>query len=202
MKALNLTGTILLFILAFGVGLVSLRYLNFEVRDILFERTEALQTLQYYYGFYTHVILGPIALMIGPLQFLPKFRAKYLNFHRNLGKIYIVCCLLGGLAGFIIAFDTFGGWETSLGFILLAVLWIYTTLQAYLTIRKKQVQEHQKWMLRSYALTLSAVTLRLWNPILMGIIGVDFLMAYAIVAWLCWVPNLAVIEWYIRRKLN
>lgn len=201
MKALKLTGKFLLFFFAIGVGLFSLRYLSFEVTDILFAREEALQNLSYYLGFYSHVFFGPIALIIGPFQFLPKFRAKNLSLHRTLGKIYVVCCLLGGVAGFMIAFFTFGGWVTSLGFILLATFWIYSTLQAYLTIKKKQIEKHQIWMLRSYALTLSAVTLRLWNPVLTGVMGFDFLTAYDIVAWLCWVPNLAVVEWYIRRYL-
>ncbi len=201
MKAIKLSGTIILFLMAFGVGLISLRYFSFEIRDILHERTEALQNMTYYLGFYAHVLFGPIALLIGPFQFLPKFRAKNLKLHRALGKIYVAACLLGGIAGFVIAFFTFGGWTASLGFILLAVFWIYTTTQAFLKIKNKEVELHRIWMLRSFALTLSAVTLRIWQPILMGVLGFEFIASYEIVAWLCWVPNLLIIEWYIRRYL-
>jgi hypothetical protein len=28
--------------------------------------------------------------------------------------------------------------------------------------------------------------------------GIDFLMAYRAIAWLCWIPNLLVAEWMIR----
>jgi hypothetical protein len=48
-------------------------------------------------------------------------------------------------------------------------------------------------MVRNFALTFAAVTLRLWLP---GSVlsGVPFEVAYPIVAWLCWVPNLVVAE--------
>jgi hypothetical protein len=52
--------------------------------------------------------------------------------------------------------------------------------------------------LRSYALTFSGVTLRIWLPLLM--IPFEFETAYPMVAWLAWVPNLLVAEWAIRRR--
>jgi hypothetical protein len=54
-------------------------------------------------------------------------------------------------------------------------------------------------MIRSYALTLAAVTLRLWLP-LSQVAGIDFMTAYVAIAWLCWVPNLLVAEWFLRRR--
>lgn len=53
-------------------------------------------------------------------------------------------------------------------------------------------------MVRNFALTFAAVTLRLWLPASV-VSGVPFELAYAIVAWLCWVPNLAVAEWMLDR---
>jgi len=41
------------------------------------------------------------------------------------------------------------------------------------------------------------VMLRLWMPTSQAL-GIDFLMAYQAVGWLCWVPNLLVAEWSIR----
>ncbi|MEQ8879328.1 MAG: DUF2306 domain-containing protein, partial [Cyclobacteriaceae bacterium] len=62
----------------------------------------------------------------------------------------------------------------------------------------KKIEEHQRWMLRSYALTFAAVTLRLWLPALTGL-GIAFIVAYKIISWLSWVPNLLVVEWLINR---
>lgn len=52
-------------------------------------------------------------------------------------------------------------------------------------------------MVRSYALTLPAVTLRIYLPVSL-IAGVHFMVAYPAIAWLCWVPNAIAAEWLIR----
>ena len=46
-------------------------------------------------------------------------------------------------------------------------------------------------MIYSYALSFSAVTLRIWLPLLISQFN-DFIIAYQIVAWLSWIPNLIV----------
>lgn len=193
-------GNVLLFLFAFAIGIASLRYLNFEVRDILQAREEALKQITYQLGFYSHVLLSPIALLLGPFQFMPKFRQKYKKLHRNMGKVYVVACLLGGISGCVVAFYTFGGWLSTIGFFLLGVLWFYTTLQAFLTIRQRKIQHHRVWMHRSYALAWAAVSLRLWLPLLQGVVGLSFVASYQTVAWLCWVPNLILIEWILYRS--
>ena len=56
-------------------------------------------------------------------------------------------------------------------------------------------------MVRNYALTLAAVALRNELP-LMLVARVQFSDAYVIVSWLCWVPNLLVAEWLLRRQAS
>jgi hypothetical protein len=102
------------------------------------------------------------------------------------------------VAGFGIAFFATGGWPSALGFLCLAIIWFVTTLKAYLFIRNGQIEAHQKMMIWSYAACFSAVTLRIWLPILVGIFK-DFNTAYVAVAWLCWVPNMLVAFFIIRR---
>jgi dolichyl-phosphate-mannose--protein O-mannosyl transferase len=55
-------------------------------------------------------------------------------------------------------------------------------------------------MIYSYAACFAAVTLRIWLPLLIMIFG-DFIIAYTIVAWMCWIPNLIVAR-LITRKLT
>lgn len=200
-RVLTTLGYFLLFFLAFGVAIVSMRYWSFVPRDILsMKDPEVLTNLLFRTAFYGHVIFGPIALMTGPFQFLPKLRARNIKAHRLLGAIYIVSCLLSGLAGLLAAQWANGGHWTELGFSLLAVSWIYTTTKAYLAVRKKDISAHQKWMVRSYALTLSAVTLRLYLPVLQGGFDLTFIESYQMVAWLCWIPNIIVAELWLRTK--
>jgi hypothetical protein len=93
-----------------------------------------------------------------------------------------------------------GGWPVKTCFILLSILWWIFTWRAWSSIRKKDISSHQAFMLRSYALTLSAVTLR-WYSFFFGYFFSWYsLDSYLWVAWLSWVPNLILIEIWIRIK--
>lgn len=159
---------------------------------------ELLQNKIWYAAFYQHILLGAIALLAGWSQFSKRFRNKNLKFHRGLGKTYLIAVALSGSAGLFIALYATGGIISILGFSGLAIGWLFTSLQAYLAIRKKDVDQHQYWMIRSYALCWAAVSLRLWLPLFQFGFGMDFLVAYKIIAWLCWVPNLLMAEIIIR----
>ncbi|MEO8171924.1 MAG: DUF2306 domain-containing protein [Sediminibacterium sp.] len=150
-------------------------------------------------GFYTHIILGGIALLIGWTQFGRRFRNRNLDLHRRIGKVYVIAVLLSSSAGIYIACFATGGWIASTGFICLGVIWFYTTLMAYISIRKHRLELHKRMMIFSYAACFAAVTLRIWLPLLTTAMG-DFVPAYRIVAWLCWVPNLIVAYWIIQRN--
>lgn len=138
---------------------------------------------------------------MGWSQFSKRIRGKRLKLHRLLGKIYVVSVLLSSVAGLYVAVFANGGIVSQIGFSFLAIGWFYTTLNAYTTIKKKDVNSHRKWMIRSYALTLAAVTLRLWMPTLPSLLGISSEGAYVIIAWLCWVPNIIIAEIYIRRAI-
>nr|WP_262886114.1 DUF2306 domain-containing protein [Flavobacterium phycosphaerae] len=84
----------------------------------------------------------------------------------------------------------------------MAVLWFYFTLKAFLAIKKGNVNRHKKWMLRSFALAFSAITLRLWKVILVYLFHPAPMDVYQVIAWLGWIPNLIVIEYYIFKTQN
>lgn len=188
--------------LSIGIGFYPAMYLivDMKANGLLASKSPELLTSIYYnIGFYTHIFLGGIALLSGWSQFSKKWRQKYVNTHRTLGKTYIISVLLSGFSGLYIAFYANGGMTAKLGFGILAILWLYTTLIAYKSIRNKNFIKHQKWMIRSYALCFAAVTLRIWLPLLPVILKLDFNQAYPIVSWLCWVPNLLFAEFLIRK---
>ncbi|WP_274854546.1 DUF2306 domain-containing protein [Bacillus methanolicus] len=156
-----------------------------------------------------HIAGGVMALALGPFQFSKRIQAKR-RIHRFIGKVYIFSILLGGLAGFYVSSTALGGVISMVGFLCLNILWLYTTYIGYKTARKKKIELHQRWMLRSYALTFAGVTLRLWTILLTFLfadvtklinptaVPSDFLSVYRLIAWICWIPNLFVIELYIR----
>jgi uncharacterized membrane protein len=143
---------------------------------------------------YLHLGASALAIAIGPFQFLASIRARALGLHRWMGRLYATAVLLGGLSGFALATMSQGGLPAHIGFALLACAWLFTTGSAYVAIRRGDVANHRRWMTRSFALTLAAVTLRIYVPVSL-LLGVPFELGYPAIAWLCWVPNLAIAEW-------
>lgn len=147
-----------------------------------------------------HISGGMGALLAGPWQFSQKLRARALNLHRWLGRFYLLEVALGSIAGFAMATVSEEGLPTHFGFGLLAMFWFITGLQAYRMVRQGRIEDHRKWMIRNFALTLAAVTLRNYLPLMLFALHWPFRTSYIIVSWLCWVPNLLVAEWMIRRN--
>src|SRR5690606_7358746 len=113
-----------------------------------------------------HVLGGAIVLLAGGFQFWGALRKRHPRLHRNLGRCYLLAVLAGGLSGLWLAPRTEGGLVTSIAFALLSVLWLYSGWRAYRAIRMGNVPMHREWMLRNYALSFGAVTLRLYLGLL------------------------------------
>lgn len=145
-----------------------------------------------------HAAGASTALLVGAFQFLPGVRRRT-SLHRWLGRIYAAGCLVGGVAALILAPTTTAGPLATVGFGLLGVIWIHVTVQGWRTARARRFDEHRRWMIRSFALTFGAVTLRIYLPI-GPLLGLDFMQTYVLVSWLSWVPNLAIAEAWLRRK--
>lgn len=146
----------------------------------------------------THVAGAMVALAIGPFMFLRRLRARWPAIHRGLGRVYLLGVLAGGVAGLALAPYAYTGATTSAGFAILGLLWLGTGVMAFVRIREGDVQAHRRWMLRNFALTFAGVSLRLQMLPLAVAFGFD--LGYMIVAWSCWVPNILVAEWMLRRR--
>jgi uncharacterized membrane protein len=192
---------ILLVFLAVTIALLATVPFAFDAKfGILgFKSNELLINKIWRFGFYTHIIFGGIALLIGWLLLIAKIRVKKINLHRNIGKVYVVSVLIASLAGIYLGFYATGGFIASAGFICLGVIWFYTTLTAYFLIRNKRIAEHETMMIYSYTLCFAAVTLRFYLP-LSAVLGIDFILAYKFIAWFSWLPNVLV-AYLITKRL-
>lgn len=186
--------------LSVAIGLYPLIYISFnkEIGILTSKTEELLSYLPWNLAFYCHIFLGGLALLIGWIQFHKKIRNKRIRLHRTIGKIYVVSAVFSSMAGIFIGFFANGGIISKVGFVCLGLIWFISTLLAFDYIRKGDVINHQKMMIFSYAACFAAVMLRLWLPLLI-IIFSDFILAYRIVAWLCWVPNLIVASFIVRK---
>jgi uncharacterized membrane protein len=190
-------GQWLVLALSIGVGLASYRYLIPNgpglAPPILANRFTALGVLTLHAGF------AGTALILGPFQFLARLRRRRPSLHRAMGKAYVICCLAAGGAGLVLAFGASTGPISTAGFGLLAAAWIFTTGRAWRLATRRRFAEHERWMIRSFALTLAAVTLRLYLPFaFLSPLGYD--ATYRAISFLCWVPNLVAAEIWLARS--
>ena len=191
------TGWGLMTFLALGIALVAGRYYTFDPRVFFPQQVDVYQA--HLAAIILHVTGGLVALALGPFQFLAALRARRPIIHRWLGRVYLVSILVGGGAGLYVATLAYGGLVGKSGFAVLALTWLTTAFLAYRRIRAGDTRTHQRWMIVNYALTFTAVTLRLQLP-LSGALGIPFDTAYPVIAWSCWVPNLLVAAWIVQRR--
>lgn len=180
--------------------LLSLPYIHFQ------PNIEFLGTKQLIYhidlwriSFYVHVFTSPIVIISGLLQFNRWIINKRPKIHRGLGYAYVVSVLLiSGPSALVMSFYANGGRIAQTSFVLLTFFWIITTLLAFLKAKKGNYLSHTKWNIRSYALTLSAVTLRFYAYIFDVLeIRMGPKETYILLAYLSWIPNLLIAEIFI-----
>lgn len=145
-----------------------------------------------------HIVPAMTALMIGALQMLSALRGQFARFHKAAGWCYVLSVMLSGIGAILLAPNSLGGVMNGIGFTLLALCWIITTLVAVYHATNRQKTAHRAWMIRSFALTFAGVTLRLQLGIFQAC-GLTFSEAYSITAWSSWIPNLLIADIWLRR---
>ena len=184
--------------------LLSLPYLEMR-RGIDFLKTKQLiyHIKHWRTSFYIHVFTSILVITSGLFQFSKTILNNYPKIHRVSGSIYLVTTLLiSGPAALVMSFYANGSYPAQISFVILSILWLGTTFLAYYYVRKKDYEKHGKWMVRSYALTLSAVSLRLYSYLFdVFHLRMDPVDLYILLSWLSWTLNLIVAEILIKRGL-
>lgn len=200
MKLSRGSSYVVLLLLAVPLAINALSYLNLDPEyGFLRLKKDAIETGWYLPAYYAHVLIAAVILLIGFFQIHPTFGLRWPKTHRLLGKIYV-----GGIiffsapGGLIMSMFINRGPVVQASFVLQCAIWFICTWLAYVRIRQRDIQAHRQWILRSFALTLAAITLRVY--VFLGSWSFDLAHpgSYATIAWLSWVPNLIICEWYLR----
>ncbi|MFD2100692.1 DUF2306 domain-containing protein [Flagellimonas iocasae] len=188
--------------LSYLMVLISIQYIpvRFDVAFLAIKQDE-ISIPYYQISFFTHVYTAIFTLLLGFFQFSKRLRKKYPKFHQASGKLYIgLIVLFAGPSGFVMGIHANGGIYSQISFCLLSLLWVYFTIQAYRNARKKEWKLHSKFIYRSYALTLSALSLRLFKWVIASTIALPPMDIYKIVAWGGWLVNLLIAELIILNE--
>lgn len=173
---------------------------NSNVAFLQIKQSEVLAIPNYLFFFYLHVYTAIFCLLAGFTQFNAFILKHFKKTHTYTGRLYVLVVLVAAApSGFFIGCYANGGFYAKCAFLLLATLWFFYTLKALIEIKNGRVVSHKKFMLRSFALTASALTLRLWKVILVYLFQPAPMDVYQIVAWLGWVPNILIIEFYLYK---
>lgn len=182
--------------------LLSLPYIDF-IPDIEFLLTKQLiyHIKIWRFSFYTHVFSSSFIILAGLFQFNRYVIHRKPKLHKSLGYIYILLVLLvSGPAALVMSLYANGGIWAQISFTLLSVIWIYSTAYSFYAISKGKIETHANWLLRSYSLTLSAVTLRFY-AYLFDVFNVPIppQETYILLTWISWIPNLLIAELLIKK---
>lgn len=174
---------------------IALSYFTFDTKyHFLLAKQDMLDNATWLMFFYVHLLFGTTATLSGfPLFFsrLLPFRSSW---HRRIGKLYIISILLfAGPTGLYLSFFAEGGVWASVGFILMSLAWMLPTYMAYYKIMNKDIKGHYRWVIRSYCMTLSGVTLRIFTPIGSGWFRFDETTNFVISSFV-WIFNVLLAE--------
>lgn len=161
----------------------------------------------HYLSLAVHAVPGGLALVIGPLQCVPRLRARRPGLHRAMGRVYLVSVVVASAAAVFATAVTRGGFAVQVAFSLLVAAWLYTATMAYRCVRRGETGPHRIWMIRNYALTFPAATLRLY--LLIGLLlkktlisGLDFDELYTACVWASVLGNVLVAEYVIVQRAS
>ncbi|MEV6302124.1 DUF2306 domain-containing protein [Actinoplanes sp. NPDC051861] len=195
----------LMFAVAVIISLVLLvPYLSLDIRDSRLDVSGSL----HYATLVAHIFTAAAALVLGPLQFVPRIRARR-RVHRMIGRVYLVAVVLSAVTAVPVALWS-GRPLTQVSLTSAAVLWLVTAGLAYRAARRRDFVAHRRWMMRNYALTFLAVTARIVVPLILlgslpfrsggpAAIGDVATSLIPVGQTLGWLINLAVAEMLIRR---
>jgi hypothetical protein len=159
---------------------------------------EVLAKPVYLPGFYVHITSSILVLMSGVWQFVPAMIRRWPVWHRRLGKVYLVTILLlAAPSGLVLAWYANGGLSSRTGFMLQCVVWWVFTLLAWREAQQQRWKAHAEMMIRSFAITLAAMSLRTESYIMYYYWGTKPIETYQTVTWLSWVGNWVLAEWII-----
>lgn len=156
---------------------------------------EVLAKPHFMWAFYVHIISSLVVMPTGALQFSTFILKKYPRLHRNLGKIYVFSILaMAAPSGLVIAMYANGGLAARVGFLLQSLTWWAFTYIAWQEIVQKHYLAHINAMIRSFAITLAAMSLRTESYLMFYFFETKPIETYLTVVWLSWVGNFLLAE--------
>lgn len=196
-------------IVAFGVMVpFTVPYLSLSPDD---SRVNIMPDTAQYSVLVAHIAFAFVAMAAGFLQVVDRIRVRRPSVHRTIGRIYVGTVFVSGLLALLLIFyiSDFG---KAVSFLVLALAWLWTCWKGYRAAVRKKYDEHRVWMIRSFGITLVAVSARLLVPVLLlaYLVLHDFSLpdgregmveqVLNVNVWAGVVVDVMIVEWMVLRK--
>lgn len=192
--------SVLLIFLVVPLAYNAWTYFNFDsTYGFLRLKQKAIATGWYLPAYYSHVLVSALILLVGTFQIFTNLSLRIRTLHRVLGRCYAFGIIFfAAPGGLVMSFFIERGPVVLASFVTQTLAWVVTTALAVNFIRKGNRAEHRVWMIRSYAITLAAVTLRLYTFIFSWSFDLSQPEAYEYIAWASWIVNLVIAEIFLK----
>jgi uncharacterized membrane protein len=148
-----------------------------------------------------HISVGSLFMVLGPVQFWPAVRNRWIRYHRWAGRVWMIAALVGAISAmlFVGALPMFGNLSARVAIVFVSVLFLICLATGYVRIRQRRIAQHREWMIRTLAIGLGISTFRVMIPLLiMPPLGASFPEAWNTVVWLAFAINIITAEVWIN----
>ena len=145
---------------------------------------------------FLHGIPGALALFLGIFQFSNRLRARFLQVHRVMGRVYVGCVAIAAPAAVVVS-TRLPIPTLTMASVIQASGWILTTATALYCVLTGRITQHREWMMRSYPFAAVFVFVRVIIAIpavaSAGELGLAEVV-WSVIATACFLPSF-VIAW-------
>ena len=148
---------------------------------------------------YLHIVPGIVFVLGAPVQLALRIRGRHYRLHRRLGRFLVGAGLTSGV--FALAFGiphSFGGAGQAWATVLFGIWFVACLVLGFRAIRRKEVRQHRRWMIRAFAVALGVGTIRVWIGIFQATGLLSLQASFAPAFWIAFTIHVLVGEWWLR----
>jgi Predicted membrane protein (DUF2306) len=153
-----------------------------------------------------HLVAATIYALLGAFQFSAGIRLRWRTWHRRAGVLLLGSAVLTGATGIwmTVAYAIPLSLQGPLLYgvrLLVGAAMLTSIVQGWVSIVRRDLAQHEAWMIRAYALAQGAGTQALiFLPLMLITSGPVLGLTRDVLMSAAWVINLVVAEWIIRRR--
>lgn len=152
---------------------------------------------------YLHIVPGTVYLFLAPLQLAHRFRSRHYTVHRRLGRVLAGAGMLSGIFALIFGgLFSYGGLAEASATLVFGLWFLACLIRAIRAIRRDDIIQHRRWMIRAFAIGIGIGTIRIWLGIFQGTGLLDFASSFGPAFWISFSLHAAAAELWLRAFPN